>query len=109
MFHGKLRIHTCRVILLTSLVWFLIDVVILSFYSDCLGGSCKKTGEYEVIVADALVQSEDYEDPKNNEISQNGDAESSRSVSTVSFLTFTIHAKMHMSQLTSMLSSVSIL
>ncbi|XP_044253613.1 polypeptide N-acetylgalactosaminyltransferase 5 isoform X1 [Tribolium madens] len=42
MFHGKLRIHTCRVILLTSLVWFLVDVVILSFYSECLGGSCKK-------------------------------------------------------------------
>lgn len=80
MFHGKLRIHTCRVILLTSLVWFLIDVVILSFYSDCLGGSCKKAGEYEVVIADALVQSEDYQDSKNNEVNQDGDAESSRSV-----------------------------
>lgn len=55
MFHGKLRIHTCRVVLLTSLVWFLIDVIILSFYSECLGGACKKPGEYEVEVADALV------------------------------------------------------
>lgn len=43
MLYGKLRIHTCRVILLTSLVWFLVDVVVLSFYSECLGGACKKT------------------------------------------------------------------
>lgn len=42
MLYGKLRIHTCRVILLTSLVWFLVDVVVLSFYSECLGGACKK-------------------------------------------------------------------
>lgn len=42
MLFGKLRIHTCRVILLTSLVWFLVDVVVLSFYSECLGGACKK-------------------------------------------------------------------
>lgn len=55
MFHGKLRIHTCRVILLTSLVWFLIDVVILSFYSECLGGACKKSSEYEVEVPNALI------------------------------------------------------
>ncbi|KAF2881243.1 hypothetical protein ILUMI_24923 [Ignelater luminosus] len=63
MFHGKLRIHTCRVILLTSLVWFLIDVVILSFYSECLGGACKKSSEYEVEVADPLV-AEHEEDNK---------------------------------------------
>lgn len=48
MFRSKIRIHTCRVILLTSLVWFLVDVVVLTFYSDCLGGSCKKTSEYDV-------------------------------------------------------------
>lgn len=42
MLYGKLKIHTCRVILLTSLVWFLVDVVILSFYSECLGGSCNQ-------------------------------------------------------------------
>lgn len=59
MFAGKLRIHTCRVILLTSLVWFLIDVVILSFYSECLGGNCKKSGEYDVIVAESLKANED--------------------------------------------------
>ncbi|XP_050299063.1 polypeptide N-acetylgalactosaminyltransferase 5 isoform X3 [Anthonomus grandis grandis] len=53
MFHGKLRIHTCRVILLTSLVWFLVDVVILSFYSECLGSSCKtKSPSAEGLVSD---------------------------------------------------------
>jgi hypothetical protein len=57
MFHGKLRIHTCRVILLTSLVWFLVDVVILSFYSECLGGSCKKQPE-----SAARIANEDYAD-----------------------------------------------
>lgn len=39
MFRSKIRIHTCRVILLTSLVWFLVDVMILMFYSDCIGKS----------------------------------------------------------------------
>lgn len=55
MLHGKLRLHTCRVILLTSLVWFLVVVVVLSFYSECLGGACKKPGEYDVIIPGALV------------------------------------------------------
>lgn len=60
MLHGKLRIHTCRVILLTSLVWFLVDVVILSFYSECLGGSCKpKTPEAQPLVGDT----KDYDFP----------------------------------------------
>jgi len=39
MFRTKVRIHTCKVILLTSLVWFLVDVFVLTFYSDCVGGS----------------------------------------------------------------------
>ncbi|XP_063227799.1 polypeptide N-acetylgalactosaminyltransferase 5 isoform X2 [Bacillus rossius redtenbacheri] len=39
MFRTKFRIHTCRVVLLTSLVWFLVYVAVLTFYSDCLGGT----------------------------------------------------------------------
>ncbi|XP_012532290.1 polypeptide N-acetylgalactosaminyltransferase 5 isoform X2 [Monomorium pharaonis] len=39
MFRSKIRIHTCQVILLTSLVWFLVDVMVLMLYSDCIGGS----------------------------------------------------------------------
>lgn len=59
MFRSKIRIHTCRVILLTSLVWFLIDVVVLTFYSDCLGGNCKKSNEYDVEVVHNRLSSED--------------------------------------------------
>lgn len=39
MFRSKIRIHTCQVILLTSLVWFLLDVMLLMFYSDCMRGT----------------------------------------------------------------------
>ncbi|XP_076232892.1 polypeptide N-acetylgalactosaminyltransferase 5 isoform X1 [Calliopsis andreniformis] len=39
MFRSKIRIHTCQVILFTSLVWFLVDVMVLMLYSDCIGGS----------------------------------------------------------------------
>ena len=34
MFRGKIRMQTCRIILFTSLVWFLLDVAILFYYSD---------------------------------------------------------------------------
>ncbi|XP_046405770.1 polypeptide N-acetylgalactosaminyltransferase 5 isoform X2 [Ischnura elegans] len=40
MFRSKVRIHTCKIIFLTSLVWFLIDVVLLMYYSECVGGNC---------------------------------------------------------------------
>lgn len=40
MFRTKVRLHTCKVILATSLVWFLVDVVVLTFYSDCAGWGC---------------------------------------------------------------------
>ncbi|KAK4037798.1 polypeptide N-acetylgalactosaminyltransferase 5 isoform X1 [Daphnia magna] len=34
MFRGRIRMHTCRIILFTSLVWFLLDVAVLFYYSD---------------------------------------------------------------------------
>lgn len=70
MLYGKLRIHTCRVILLTSLVWFLVDVVILSFYSECLGGSCKKP---EDVRAEALGDNfdNDYDQKDDQNVQQN--------------------------------------
>lgn len=67
MFHGKLRLHTCRVILLTSLVWFLVVVVVLSFYSECLGGACKKPGEYNVLIPGALVNDNSNNNNNNHE------------------------------------------
>lgn len=51
MFRSKIRIHTCQVILLTSLVWFLVDVMVLMFYSDCIGGSgwgCSETNKQTI-------------------------------------------------------------
>jgi len=47
MFRTKVRIHTCKIILITSLVWILVDVALLAFYSDCLGGSGWKCKENE--------------------------------------------------------------
>ncbi|XP_006559825.1 polypeptide N-acetylgalactosaminyltransferase 5 isoform X2 [Apis mellifera] len=50
MFRSKIRIHTCQVILLTSLVWFLVDVMVLMLYSDCIGGSgwgCTENGKQQ--------------------------------------------------------------
>lgn len=34
MFRGKFRSNTCRIILVTSLVWMLIDVLLILHYSD---------------------------------------------------------------------------
>ncbi|VVC94008.1 unnamed protein product [Leptidea sinapis] len=51
MFRSKIRIHTCRIILLTSLVWLLVDVAILTLYSDCFGDGCnKKTTNQNTII-----------------------------------------------------------
>lgn len=44
MFRGKIRSNTCRIILLTSLVWLIIDFIILAHYSKCItkdGWRCK--------------------------------------------------------------------
>lgn len=52
MFRSKLRTNTCRIILLTSLVWLLIDVILLMHYADFFGGGVgKKAGEYDVEVS----------------------------------------------------------
>uniref|UniRef100_A0A182WFI6 Uncharacterized protein n=1 Tax=Anopheles minimus TaxID=112268 RepID=A0A182WFI6_9DIPT len=55
MFRGKLRTNTCRIVVLTSLVWLLIDVILIVKYADCPstgGGSswlCKRnSGTYDV-------------------------------------------------------------
>uniref|UniRef100_A0A182F6A7 Uncharacterized protein n=1 Tax=Anopheles albimanus TaxID=7167 RepID=A0A182F6A7_ANOAL len=54
MFRGKFRTNTCRIVLLTSLVWLLIDVILIVNYADCPssgGGSswlCKRSAEYDI-------------------------------------------------------------
>uniref|UniRef100_A0A182NTD6 Uncharacterized protein n=1 Tax=Anopheles dirus TaxID=7168 RepID=A0A182NTD6_9DIPT len=50
MFRGKFRTNTCRIVVLTSLVWLLIDVILIVKYADCpstgSGSSwlCKRNG-----------------------------------------------------------------
>lgn len=49
MFRGKMRMSTCRIILITSLAWLLIDVIIIMRYTDGLsGGIFKKSQQKEV-------------------------------------------------------------
>ncbi|KAK9885241.1 hypothetical protein WA026_010743 [Henosepilachna vigintioctopunctata] len=64
MLHGKLRYHTCKIVLLTSIFWLLFMVVTLSLYSnECLGGSCRKSSGVEIGEQGALVNDEDkFED-----------------------------------------------
>ncbi|XP_037051693.1 polypeptide N-acetylgalactosaminyltransferase 5 isoform X1 [Bradysia coprophila] len=79
MFRGKMRTNTCRIILLTSLVWLVVDVVLLMRYADFFNNVDKRSGEYDVEVPkhQKLVQEED-EDPivDNNEIDTNNNLDS---------------------------------
>ncbi|KAF9418897.1 hypothetical protein HW555_004417, partial [Spodoptera exigua] len=56
---SKIRIHTCRIILLTSLAWLLFDVVLLAMYSDCFGDGwdCSKKA-----ASDNVIQVNDKEE-----------------------------------------------
>lgn len=53
--------QTCKIILATSLIWFLIDVVLLFYYTDCRGAGCGGGGDgsSKGPSADPLVQSDD--------------------------------------------------
>ena len=33
---GRLRIHYCRLIVATSAVWFVVDVILFVYFTDCL-------------------------------------------------------------------------
>jgi hypothetical protein len=58
MFRGKIRMHTCRIILFTSLVWFLLDVAVLVYYSDSDSSSSSSKSKV-VPVADAQPSKRD--------------------------------------------------
>lgn len=47
MFRCKIRFQTCRIILFTSLVWFLLDVAVLLYYSDPSSGRGDLIGDPE--------------------------------------------------------------
>lgn len=49
MFRGRIRMSTCRVILITSLAWLLIDVILIMKYTDGINsGIFKKSRDNEV-------------------------------------------------------------
>jgi len=53
-----MRSNTCRIVLLTSLVWVIFDFVLIARYSDCIGKDgwrCKRSGEYDVEVGVILT------------------------------------------------------
>lgn len=51
---GRMRSNTCRIVLLTSLVWVIVDFILIAHYSDCIGKdgwNCKRSNEYTVEVS----------------------------------------------------------
>lgn len=55
---GRMRSNTCRIVLLTSLVWVIVDFVLIARYSDCIGRDgwrCRRPGEYDVEVSWKLI------------------------------------------------------
>ncbi|XP_015113922.1 polypeptide N-acetylgalactosaminyltransferase 5 isoform X2 [Diachasma alloeum] len=71
MFRSKIRIHTCQVILLTSLVWFLVDVIVIMLYSDCIRGTgwgCPDSKQ----ITEEIGNAPHLQSPK-NEIDTSGD------------------------------------
>lgn len=52
MFRGNLRSNTCRIVVLTSLVWLVVDVVLLLRYADYFADpTAKRLGEFDVAVS----------------------------------------------------------
>lgn len=47
MFRGRVRMHTCKIILLTSFVWFLLDIGLLVFFSDSSTVSTHKSALHD--------------------------------------------------------------
>ncbi|KAH8281847.1 hypothetical protein KR054_003305 [Drosophila jambulina] len=68
---GRMRSNTCRIVLLTSLVWVIFDFVLIARYSDCIGKDgwrCKRSGEYDVEIPNAERLVDDNQLVDDNEI-----------------------------------------
>ncbi|XP_013772731.1 polypeptide N-acetylgalactosaminyltransferase 13-like [Limulus polyphemus] len=50
MLRGRIRLHTCKIVLATSLVWFLLGVCLLMYYTECIGTSCERGNKLRGIV-----------------------------------------------------------
>ncbi|XP_032591904.1 polypeptide N-acetylgalactosaminyltransferase 5 isoform X2 [Drosophila grimshawi] len=68
---GRMRSNTCRIVLLTSLVWLIFDFVLIAHYSDCIGKDgwrCRRAGEYDVELPNAERLVDDNQLVNDNEI-----------------------------------------
>ncbi|KAH8271931.1 hypothetical protein KR044_011573 [Drosophila immigrans] len=68
---GRMRSNTCRIVLLTSLVWVIFDFVLIAHYSDCIGKDgwrCRRAGEYDVELPNAERLVDDNQLVDDNEI-----------------------------------------
>lgn len=70
MFRSKVRINTCKVILVTSLIWFVIDVLILAFYSDSVSNlqKLKNVSKRNFKFENISYDEEEFNDNQENEI-----------------------------------------
>lgn len=41
MFRSKFRLQTCKIVVATSLLWIVIDIAVIMYYTDCVGPNCK--------------------------------------------------------------------
>jgi hypothetical protein len=64
--------QTCKIILATSLIWFLVDVVVLIYYTDCRGPGCEGRNDSKGPSADPLVHSDDNPIGGGNHIDDRG-------------------------------------
>ncbi|KAH8409617.1 hypothetical protein KR222_011613 [Zaprionus bogoriensis] len=68
---GRMRSNTCRIVMLTSLVWVIFDFVLIAHYSDCIGKDgwrCRRAGEYDVELPNAERLVDDNQLVDDNEI-----------------------------------------
>jgi len=55
----RMRSQTVKIILATSLLWFLVDVAIIMYYTDCGRSGCRGRDDSKGPSADPLVHSDD--------------------------------------------------
>ncbi|KRF81438.1 polypeptide N-acetylgalactosaminyltransferase 5 isoform X2 [Drosophila novamexicana] len=85
---GRMRSNTCRIVLLTSLVWVIFDFVLIAHYSDCIGKDgwrCRRAGEYDVEQPNAERLVDDNQLVNDNEINteKSLDAEDSAGIAPI--------------------------
>ena len=59
MASARLRLHYCKVILATSLVWVMIDVFVIMYFTDCNGTDGGKCGGQWCSVLHAIARISD--------------------------------------------------